>query len=284
MSLFQREIELIFGIWCRFCPQGIPSGRNRDDILHEIRKEAFNLRRAKSAGGAADEDEEEEAEEVAEGTLPVLTEEWEQWFPQEWIGWVVWGVPSESPTEHWVNQPTSEGPTDTETFITDKNGKRISKKPPGRSHQRERESSESTETKTTSNNNTMMSHRLIQVDQELQIANSSHNLRIIELLRMNATTQEEITVADEYYKEFLLHEGDLLKKRLAIQKATREKEAATTSTNNNTTPMPFVARCTPLVLSTANHMPENPTPDEENENFGESTKSLYSFEYVLFIV
>ena len=242
------------------------------------------MKKSKSAAGAADEDEEEEAEEAADGTLPVLTEEWEQWFPQEWIGWVIWGVPSESPTEHWVNQPSSEGPTDTENFITDDNGKRVSKKPPGRNHQREREATDSTATKTTSNNNTMMSHRLIQVDQELQIANSSHNLRIIELLKLNASTEEEINVANEYYNEFLLHEGDLLKKTLAINKANREKEAATTSTSTLTTPMPNVARSTPRVLSTARIMPDNHTPDEENENFGESIKSLNSFRYVLFYV
>lgn len=242
------------------------------------------MKRNKSAAGAADEDEEEEAEEAAEGTIPVLTEEWEQWFPQEWIGWVLWGVPSESPTEHWVNQPTSDGPTDTESFITDENGKRMSKKPPGRNHQRDREATDSMATKTTSNNNTMMSHRLIQVDQELQIANSSHNLRIIELLRMNATTEEEINEANEYYREFLLHEGELLKKRLAANKATREKEASIASKTTLTTPMPNVASCTPRVLSTARCKPVNHTPDEENENFGESIKSLYSFGYVLFIV
>ena len=29
----------------------------------------------------------------------------------------MYGVPSENPTDHWVHQPTSEGPTDTEHFL-----------------------------------------------------------------------------------------------------------------------------------------------------------------------
>lgn len=234
------------------------------------------MRKTKSAAGSADEneDEDEEAEEAAERTIPVLTEEWEQWFSQEWIGWVLWGIPFESPTEYWANQPASEGPTDTENFITDDNGKRMSKKPPGRNYQRAREA-------TDSNNSTMLAHRLIQVDQELHIANSSHNLRIIEWLRLNATTDDEIDEANEYCKEFLLHKGALLKKRLATNKATREKEASTASTTTPSTTMLIVARCTSRVLSTARCMPVNHTPEE---NFGESIKSLYSFGYVLFIV
>ena len=52
----------------------------------------------------------------------------------------MYGVPFENPTDHWVHQPTSEGPTDTEHFFTDDKGKSVSKKPPGRTHQRDVES------------------------------------------------------------------------------------------------------------------------------------------------
>jgi hypothetical protein len=31
-------------------------------------------------------DPEEEEEELDENNLPVLSEEWETWYPQEWIG------------------------------------------------------------------------------------------------------------------------------------------------------------------------------------------------------
>ena len=105
----------------------------------EIRKEAFNARKSRATSKEGDEDEEDadEPSSISEGTLPALVEEWESWYPQEWVGWIMYGVPSENPTDHWVHQPTSEGPTDTEHFFTDDKGKRVSKKPAGRTHQRD---------------------------------------------------------------------------------------------------------------------------------------------------
>ena len=97
-------------------------------------------------------------------------------------------------------------------FFTDEEGKRVSKKPAGRSHQRDVESVATAVTEISADSNTMISHRLLQVDQELQIASSSHNLRIIQLLQSNATSEEEKSLVDDYYKEFLLHEGDLLRR------------------------------------------------------------------------
>jgi hypothetical protein len=67
------------------------------------------------------------------------SEKWETWYPVEWIGWVRYGSPSENPTTHWINQPTSSGPTDVEHYYTDEAGKRVFKKPPGRNVQRQRE-------------------------------------------------------------------------------------------------------------------------------------------------
>ena len=64
-----------------------------------------------------DEEDADESSSISEGTLPALVEEWESWYPQEWVGWIMYGVPSENPTDHWVHQPTSEGPTDSEHFF-----------------------------------------------------------------------------------------------------------------------------------------------------------------------
>lgn len=90
-----------------------------------------------------------------------------------------------------------------------------------------------------------MSHRLLQVDQELQIASSSHNLRIIQLLQSNATSEEEKSLVDDYYKEFLLHEGDLLRKRLAANKAQREQSSnASKPSQANNISTPIVALST----------------------------------------
>lgn len=94
-------------------------------MLNEVRKEAFNLRKNKAQSNADEEDEDDNDE-----SAPSLAEEWSTWYPQEWIGWIMYGTPSENPTEHWVNQPSSNGPTDVEHYVDDK-GLRSSKNPPG---------------------------------------------------------------------------------------------------------------------------------------------------------
>ena len=85
----------------------------------EVRKEAFHARKSRATSKEEDADE---PSSISEGTLPALVEECETRYPQEWVGWIMYGVPSENPTEHWVHQPTSEGHTDTEHFLTDEKG------------------------------------------------------------------------------------------------------------------------------------------------------------------
>ena len=211
------------------CPQGIPSGRNQEDMLNEVRKEAFNLRKTSTKDDEEEEDEEEEAQPSTDTngdtTTIVGAEKWETWYPLEWIGWVMYGVPSENPTEHWVNQPTSSGPTDVEHYYTDEAGKRMSKKPPGRNVQRDRENNESITTKTTTDGNTMMSQRIVQMDQELAIASSAHQLQIMDRLQKNAVTIEEKNDAAELYREYLLNEAESVRQVLAEKRAKREREA-----------------------------------------------------------
>lgn len=63
----------------RFCPKGtIPSGKNQQDMLNEVRKAAFALRKSK-----AKLDEEDEQDEQVTATSLSVTEEWESWYPQE---------------------------------------------------------------------------------------------------------------------------------------------------------------------------------------------------------
>ena len=63
----------------------------------EVRKEAFHARKSRKTSKEEDEDEEdaEEHSSISEGTLPALVEEWETWYPQEWVGWIMYGVPSD---------------------------------------------------------------------------------------------------------------------------------------------------------------------------------------------
>jgi hypothetical protein len=66
----------------------------------------------------------------------------------------MYGPASENPTEYWVTQPPSEGPTEVDTYYTDEKGQRGSKRPPGRNSQREKVIEEKTAHKLTSEANT----------------------------------------------------------------------------------------------------------------------------------
>ena len=134
-------------------------------------------------------------------------------------------------------------------------------------------------TKTSADSNTMMSHRLLQVDQELQITSSSHNLRIIQLLQSNATSEEEKSLVDDYNKEFLLHEGELLRERLAANKAQREQSSnASKPSQANNISTPIVAATTLSFKPTDSNLNANHHNSDEIENFGESFLALDSFE------
>ena len=66
-------------------------------------------------------------------------EDWENWYPMEWIAWTTFGVPSDEPTVHWVNEAIEDGPEVTE-------GR---KKPLGRVDQRRKENELKGTTKST---------------------------------------------------------------------------------------------------------------------------------------
>jgi hypothetical protein len=102
----------------------------------------------------------------------------------------MYGVPSENPTEHWVNQPISDGPTDVDTYFPDEKGMKSSKRRPGRTNQREKVSMESVQSKQSSDANTLRAHYLKQVAEEMEATNSARDLYVIENLRRNAKTEE----------------------------------------------------------------------------------------------
>ena len=104
----------------RLTPQGIPSGRGREDILSEVRKEAFTMQ-----GKSANEDISDETDLSAItsastsssssssslNSILIPTDGWTQWYPTEWLSWTLYGPPSDNPSSHWVNEPISEGPS-----------------------------------------------------------------------------------------------------------------------------------------------------------------------------
>ena len=162
--------------------------------MAEVRKEAFKTRFNKpdklTAALMTPADEEENEEQFTNGTSLSISEVWQSWYPQEWIGWVMYGVSSDHPTEHWVNQPNSSGPTVSDNYVFDDKGSKFSKRPPGRTVQRGKATMESVVAKQTSDTNTLQAHHILQVDTELECAMSERDLKLIISLEMMATTQE----------------------------------------------------------------------------------------------
>ena len=138
----------------------------------------------KSETAEKHDDEDEETDKGTQSSTQ-LTEGWTSWYPQEWIGWVMFGLPSENPTDLWVNQPISSGPS-TRNLMDEEKG---TKKPAGRNVQREKYSFESVSTKLSVDNNTMRAQHLMQVNEELEHTRSSRDLKIIEMMLRRAKTE-----------------------------------------------------------------------------------------------
>lgn len=180
-------------IYVRLCPQGIPSGRNHEDMLSEVRKEAYLMRfnkNEKSNYEKSFEDEDDEQEEISASSI-AGPEAWSNWYPQERLAWVMYGVPSENPTEHW-NIPISNGPTDAAPhYYTDANGVRSSKCPPRRTVQEEKVTMDSIVKKQRSTDLSMRAKRITLQDEKLEMIRSARDLTVIERLSKNADTDEK---------------------------------------------------------------------------------------------
>ena len=158
------------------------------DMLAEVRRDAFSMRFSKNdKSNEKDQgDDEDDQDEVIVGP-----EAWSNWYPQEWVAWVLYGVPSENPTTHWVTMPISNGPTDVPHYITDKNGIKASKRPPGRTNQREKVTMDSIVSKQKSTELTMRAKQISLQDEELEMTRSARDLAVIEKLTRNADTDEK---------------------------------------------------------------------------------------------
>jgi hypothetical protein len=178
----------------RFCPQGVPSGKNREDMLSEVRKEAYAARfnSGKLDISTAEETNERNDETSSSSTtLIVSNETWNDWYPQEWIAWVLYGPSSENPTEYWVTQPPSEGPTEVDTYYTDEKGQRGTKRPPGRNSQREKVVEEKSVSKLTIEANTLRAQQALLNNAEIGIQIRMDDRASLDLIRRFASTDEE---------------------------------------------------------------------------------------------
>lgn len=163
-------------------------------MLSEVRKEAFETRFVKSEKSTTAtplaEDEDDDADDAQTSNMFGGTV-WSSWFPQEWVGWVMYGISSEHPTEHWVNQTLSDGPTNIENFFSDDKQPKSSLRPPGRSNQREKVTTESVNNKQISDANALRAHHVMQMAEELEMFRSKRDLDVIMNLRRLATTDDQ---------------------------------------------------------------------------------------------
>jgi hypothetical protein len=109
-------------------------------------------------------------------------EDWENWYPMEWLAWITYGVPSSEPSEHWVCENVSEGP---KSAIE-------KRKPAGRVDQRKRETYLKTEVKTSTNVISLLSTNSLIAQSELAISSRQDDLQQINLIIQMARTPIEV--------------------------------------------------------------------------------------------
>ena len=96
-------------------------------------------------------------------------DDWENWYPMEWIAWTTFGVPSDEPTVHWVNEAIEDGPEVTE-------GR---KKPLGRVDQRRKENELKATTKATTEINALRITETTLHQREVTMAERDNDLNRI---------------------------------------------------------------------------------------------------------
>ena len=164
-------------------------------MLNEVRKEAFESRFVKTEKSSTSmnvaEDEDDDVDNSRVSTIFGGTV-WSSWFPPEWIGWVMYGISSENPSEHWVTQTISDDLTEVEHFNSDDIQTKSSLKPPGSFNQTDKVTVESVNTKEISYADTLRAQSLLLMKEELEIIRSKRDLEVIMNLRRLAQTEEQV--------------------------------------------------------------------------------------------
>ena len=201
-------------LFTRIMKDGIPSGKTEEDVLAEVRREAFSLR-----GKSATDDPTDDIDDPLNSSTSSLTtsssqanarptsssqsrsssssssgaiknstsstikpkDDWEKWYPMEWIAWITFGPPSGEASDLWVTEAISDGPKSIE----------LMKKPVGRVDQRKQEIDIKASTKVQSDSNTLKSTQIILQQSECAISMRQDDLIQIRLQQEYAITDEE---------------------------------------------------------------------------------------------
>ena len=178
----------------RLTRNGIPSGKTEQDILNEVRKEAFLVKGKSSNEDDADDPLNTSVNSVtasngktssSSSALPSSSssssskptssssviikakDDWENWYPMEWVAWITFGPPCDEPTEHWVNEEIDDGPETNER----------KKKPNGRVDQRKKENEITASTKVQVESNALRTHSAAMQQQEIAMAEREEDLK-----------------------------------------------------------------------------------------------------------
>ena len=162
------------------------------DVCLDVRKEAYALRGKSSNDDPPDDPEEPlntstnsrttSSSSSSSSKVIKSKEDWESWYPMEWLAWITYGVPSAEPSEHWVCENVSDGPKS----AVEK------RKPAGRVDQRKREADLKTEAKTSTNVISLLSTNSLIAQSELAISSRQDDLQQINLIIQMARTPIEV--------------------------------------------------------------------------------------------
>ena len=119
--------------------------------------------------------------ESSQSSAIKLRDDWEKWYPMEWVAWVAFGPPSGNPSDLWVTEAVSDGPKSIEP----------KKKPVGRVDQRRQEIDRKASTKVQADNNTLKSNQILLQQNEFAIAARQDDLVQIKMIIEYAETEED---------------------------------------------------------------------------------------------
>ena len=174
---------------------GVPSGKTLEDVISEVRKEAFLMK-----GKSHNDDPAQDHDDPLNTSISSLTttsakgtsssssevikgkEDWEKWFPMEWIAWTEYGPPSADPSCHWVCENVGDGPKS----ATEK------KKPSGRVDQRKKETDIKTVIKTKTDTTSLLTINSLMAQTEMAISSRQDDLMQINLIAQFAKTPLEV--------------------------------------------------------------------------------------------
>jgi hypothetical protein len=240
-------------------------------MLNEVRKAAFSLRKNKSKDTTENNEEEEEDNNNVENNnnmAIMISEEWESWYPQEWLGWCRYGVPSDDPTQLWVTATITDGPVNNETPLKDEGKNKKDKKSIGRASQRDRGMSSLSETKQNHEKNTLLAHHSYQVDEELRINSSNHDLKLIQLIKERASSDAERDMSNVLMDRYIKQEQEMLIERLNAKDALLQRKKEENSIMKST-PITLPTTTQKMVPSheTSSHVECGDDYDEEETTF-----------------